>query len=394
MDYYLRNPPRQPKSEIADYLASCGILVPRRFASFREAWDSGQPFILRSEHPDEYAGPSDLLISCEVHQNAVLELLEFLKSSDEQTNENLLFFYGAIVPVAQCMLRNQIDKIESCLWDYQQKRIEAYCRIAGQNPQAFREAGSYSYWQLLEGTNKSLVADSAVASRYHIFSEEGRLFDYSIYDNGRIASAARHDACRELAQRTSAHLGEDMGFYERIRELPRFDRCHCPIVEFQSTDKGNQFLQYHRTRDFQAPTFTLEQSPEPGMVQAYLVRGATPPGGLEINVAFRYTAASPATGPFFWRSGRASWTCEKICCSKRPVQLINVSSIERFADLLATRHMITTMLFKPGISVLINHEALGVTIEEVVRWSCAPFTASLSLKIVSDGRTAYMKRLA
>jgi hypothetical protein len=36
-DYYLVNPPQKPKAEIAKYVESYGILVPKRFDSLKEA---------------------------------------------------------------------------------------------------------------------------------------------------------------------------------------------------------------------------------------------------------------------------------------------------------------------------------------------------------------------
>ncbi len=47
-----------PKKDVADYVESQWILVPKRFKDFKEAMDSGQRFIIRSEHAGEYAGMS------------------------------------------------------------------------------------------------------------------------------------------------------------------------------------------------------------------------------------------------------------------------------------------------------------------------------------------------
>lgn len=70
-DFYLNNPPRQPKREVGDYVEANGILVPRRFVNLDQALSSGKPFIVRSEHPQEYAGVSGLLHSFQVTKEII-----------------------------------------------------------------------------------------------------------------------------------------------------------------------------------------------------------------------------------------------------------------------------------------------------------------------------------
>jgi len=64
-DFYLEHPEelKQPKRDIEDYVESNEILVPQRFDSLKEAKKSGLKIIARSEHPQDYAGISDLLKS-------------------------------------------------------------------------------------------------------------------------------------------------------------------------------------------------------------------------------------------------------------------------------------------------------------------------------------------
>ena len=60
-DWFEVEKPLQPKKAVGDYVASEGILVPRRFETFEEAQFAAQSdtsVIARSEHPDEYSGPS------------------------------------------------------------------------------------------------------------------------------------------------------------------------------------------------------------------------------------------------------------------------------------------------------------------------------------------------
>jgi len=60
-DYYLCNRPKRPKFDIAQYVSSQNILVPRHFSDIDEALDSildRSILILRSEHPQDYDGRS------------------------------------------------------------------------------------------------------------------------------------------------------------------------------------------------------------------------------------------------------------------------------------------------------------------------------------------------
>ena len=55
-DYYLENPPKQPKNEIANYVEQNWILVPKRFPNLEEALkfvENWWEIIIRSEGPHE-----------------------------------------------------------------------------------------------------------------------------------------------------------------------------------------------------------------------------------------------------------------------------------------------------------------------------------------------------
>ena len=52
-----------PKKDVANYVASQWILVPRRFPGLQEAVNSGNTFIIRSESPSEYAWMSGIYTS-------------------------------------------------------------------------------------------------------------------------------------------------------------------------------------------------------------------------------------------------------------------------------------------------------------------------------------------
>lgn len=67
-DYFLANPPAQPKLEIARYVASCGINVPDDiYSESTPALQSNDEIVARSEHPQDYDGYSDMMRSVLFH---------------------------------------------------------------------------------------------------------------------------------------------------------------------------------------------------------------------------------------------------------------------------------------------------------------------------------------
>ena len=61
------------------------------------------------------------------------------------------------------------------------------------------------------------------------------------------------------------------------------------MIEVQTVNDTNYFLQYHRTRDFRPTTFTLERTAETGETEALLVRGSTPEEGIVCDVTVAHS---------------------------------------------------------------------------------------------------------
>ena len=120
-DYYLQNPPQQPKREIAEYVESQGILVPRRFANLQEARASGLPLIARSEHPQDYAGASGIVES-RVITNAVYNRHLRTISSEAELKESIL------------------GELEE---EHMSSAHMQYCRLLGLDVEKFKEEVSF-----------------------------------------------------------------------------------------------------------------------------------------------------------------------------------------------------------------------------------------------------------
>lgn len=255
IDRFLENPPKQPKKTIVEYMGGGGNI----FSSFDEAKSylescPNTVIIVRSEHPQEYAGASGLLKSYTFTKR------EFDNISSQQEFEEKL------------KARSRED-------------VEYYCQLTKQDFNEFYSKISYSYWKKIHGVNRSIVADSAIQNRYHIFtnqSDPSAFPPYLIIENGKIINVNSNDHNQSEVEKLAIQF---INFYEEKRNLQCFVRSHCPIIEFQTDIQGQLHpLQYHRTRNFSPAEFTLDRDLEEGEIEATFVRGATKPEGEVFNV--------------------------------------------------------------------------------------------------------------
>ena len=338
VDYYLEDSTRlqgQPKRTIADYVEQHGVLVPRRFGSLEEARSAEVPVIARSEHTREYQGVSGLLSS-----------LSFLRIPEQLT---------------ELQIKGEMFK----KWETD---INSYCEAFNITPESFMNDVSFSFWEQLRGYNRTIIADSAVQGRYHVttFSETSLVRTYSIIEpQGKVqhfGSSLPSDA---------DNLIELVKLYEQVRNLKRFDPLHCPILEVQTVEGTNYFLQYHRTRDFSPALFSLDRTPETDETIAVFTRGATPPEGV-IN---KIVGGGLSAESYFNLQSLPTWFM-----FTRPS-----FSIDDVLEAAVHSHLRTSFLYKPRVFVVTAKPPLvnGATDKEGV----------ISLQVISDGRKAYVKRV-
>lgn len=366
-DYYTENPEElkdQPKKTIADYVEENRILVPRRFKSLRKAKKSGLHIIIRSEHPQDYDGASGLLWSPDLNED--------LKSKNEK-------------------------KIKKEVVETAQPRISEYCSLLNISEKKFINEISFSYWEIIEGYNRAVIADSAIKGKYHIICEGVSPANYTIFDNGKINSF-----CNKLPSELEEDLPKIIELYEEIRNLDKFDSNHCPIMEFQSSiDNGkvrNFFLQYHRTRDFEPSDFVIERGPEKNEVKSRVVRGKTPPEGINVKAILVYGFESLDCYNNWKLSeqedARMTYTHNRpfseIMSRRRKVNLIDYKSLKHILT-----HFLKSTLFKPELSI-INSKELYTQEEYSLMLKNARETKTnqtIDFHVISDGRKAYIKRI-
>ncbi len=235
---------------------------------------------------------------------------------------------------------------------------------------------SFSYWEKVSGYNRSVIADSSIRGRYHIFSHNEK---ESFYQNYLIVD-----------------------FYESIRCLDKFDPNHCPLLEIQTDLKGNNyFLQYHKCRDFEESSFTLTREKQADEFEAILVRGATSPDGKVLNVTRAYHELETSYQSVSEREAGSFNICDDILFSeimsrRRCVDILPKHSNIVFASPID--HLSKTLLFKAQISIICEQEIL-TKVEQIYGGSLltkayeAGKDFTVPVKIVSDGRKAYLEVL-
>lgn len=288
--------------------------------------------------------------------------------------------------------------VESSLMKTSLPDIQAYCKWTGRDIHEFTRGVSYSYWRHLGGLNRSIVADSAIRNRYHIFSEIPPTYgSYLIVDNGEVVlkrgfiisypnnpTSFSKDDLKNIHRRVIQDWHDVIGFYEKIRNTPGFNPEHCYLVEFQTDQERHHFLQCHRTRDANIATWTLpDHAEEKYMVP--LVRGATlDKNGVVVNIT-EHTLKSlmiRTTAPESEQAGvdaHYNKTFKEIMSRRRGITVIP-QDLGQFAwDISRGSHTSKSILFNPEISVLIPYE-----------YYSSDF-ANVRIKIVSDGRKAYVE---
>jgi len=399
-DFYLEHPEElkgQPKQTIADYVEANGILVPRRFDSLDEARKSKKAIILRSEHTQEYDGASGILDSPSLSST-------YLHASEENPTKNIHFSPGAL---------KSVEDVKNAFFEYEDNsvgsaRYRQYCDFLGISQEKFKHETSFSIWEKLRGHNRSIVADSAVHGRYHITTDragkKGRysfMYNYALVDNGKITQQYVKPLTRELKK----GLENLIQLYESVRNLDRFDTNHCPIIEVQTYNGKNYFLQYHRARDFEPATFVLDRKPRKGEIEAPFVRGATSELGMCCkttlvhagSLRYDFDIHTNEEGSF-----DAHWcrVYTELMARKRKLQIIPMSSEKKLWFSLmkfVVHHDTLTKLFKPQVSMPLDVSLLFSDKEytKLVRRTIKTGQDHhLNLHVVSDGRNAYVKRLS
>lgn len=378
MDYYVQNPDKlegQPKRTIADYVEKKGILVPRRFDSLAEAKRFNGEIFLRSEHVQEYDGASGLLKSFGLSSN----YFDVMGSADVEEVRHRYF--------------EREDGITGT------PAYKQYCKLLGLNEDDFRQQTSFSIWEALSGVNRTVIADSAIPGRYHVMTyqpeKENRLLNYAVVENGELAQ----EFIMPLPEEFRNGLRSLVEVYEQVRNLDRFDPNHCPIMEFQTQNGKNYFLQYHRARDSSPSGFALERGLQDGETEVPFVRGATSEDGINCKVTVHYAGAATwdfdpdiEDGSYDFHHSRVF---PELRARERKVQMTDCKRLDWELMKFVVNHLQRSKMFKPQVSIIHDIEDVmnGENPDDFYKRSEEGRNAYVDLHIVSDGRKAFVKRI-
>lgn len=383
-DYFLANKPLQPKREIAEYVASEWFRIPKVYDNLEEAQESGEDYVVRSEHPWHYTSRDESFESyCIFPENSKnrLRLIQEEKKRQERRRH----------------MPTVLRSFERKYW----KTYEEFYKNAG-----------YSYWKFIEGTNHYIIEDQDVSGRFYIFSdvykkkkkykrilsiiERNEVYSFQGYyrehDTWKYAFFDS-DSIEEISGRCISVWLEEL--YSQIKGLPNFDQSNCPVMEIQEDNEGDfYFLQYHRIKEnngISRPPFILNRSCEEWEEEIKCIRWVTPEA---------------------WRILEFKWWWEEFD------DKINIEWIDNeygFADLLwKWMHFGIERIFKNDIFIedfingLLNKWSWGekftfwdLSWKEVSCYTVAHVVKiisyiqneyfSIPIRLISDGRKAYVK---
>ncbi|NDK19672.1 hypothetical protein GW819_02440 [Candidatus Gracilibacteria bacterium] len=381
-DYYLCNRPKRPKFDIAQYVSSQNILVPRHFSDIDEALDSildRSILILRSEHPQDYDGRSGDLPSWEIHKK---EGEKFEVYSEGQKTSNS----GKNIDTIMLLYSRELKKV---------------CTDIGIDP----EQVSYSVWEYIPGDNYAIVADMGVLGRYHIYEKKqsaGKLY--------KVLDIDKNDKIPSLYQ-------ELISQYEKVRNFERFDPKNCPIMEFQHScniqnEQEIYFLQYLRTRNQNICDWKLDREMELGEIKARFVRGVTPPEGIimpfdteqlrfdvSLNEFCQYPqkhnegyVLSSNTASLSRNNNTLNASIESLVQGYKAICMVIDRATEAVAQgdiwKILQDHTGRSFIHKPEISLAINHDDGKILFPGLNR-----IKEHAYIRVVSDGDNAFLKRV-
>lgn len=403
----------QPKKEINELVK--GVAKPHVYKSPAQAVEAlltgkTDKIIFRSEWSGEFDGISGLFNSHVFTKSQLESWCHFHKIPLDN--------FDLIANQLTAELKSQdIQRVETSL-----KRIEFnYGENLESKIKDFNDAKnnlSYSAWDFVEGTNITVTQDPAIPDRYHFVYQAGSYSNHFITDSaGNIIQKNVYDESK------SKEYGEDhvikslpgmIHMYSQVKTQSPFDPQEAPIIECQLTSDGTPyFLQYHKNRRIQEPTFKLkDRAPGDKMVKASWVRGTTPKEGVVVDVPL--FSGSPLE---FSLSQNEQRTLNnraqefglgtQMSMDHNDYRLratLNTDPQGVFVDLNSRSgasefsHTGITRFFKPELSL--NIDAKNLISKELYSklfdyWydSGIGKNPTLKLRVISDGETAYVEYL-
>ncbi|NTW62157.1 hypothetical protein HGB25_01960 [Candidatus Saccharibacteria bacterium] len=278
-DYFEEFKPDQPKFEVGQYVAENGFSVPlvETVADWQQAFDDGTA-MLRSEMPQDYSGLSGLFSSEVLSESPLLRRTEgFRREVGNLIMRGLRD--GLLDPTEYMMtLRTDLQGLHYSCWEREKlDNIETAMEFGAMDMLEIWRL-SASHWRYVEGTNVSVFADPNVEGRYHFGVRPDNSFIVGhMVDTGEYDKPNPHRAANQGPFFIARPFIE---YYEQIRNLPRFDKTQCPVLELKQDTKGDiHFLQYLKTNQRQQFTEPFDLPDGDDVLRLTCARGITPMSG-------------------------------------------------------------------------------------------------------------------
>ncbi len=390
-------PRHKPKAEAAALVANSGSKIPKIYPTLKDALqnarDSKHGFVIRSEHPDEFDGPSGLLESFFITPEVIKLASSYAKDGVPSNAPKDMTWR-----LAQYLKNVTTEReFEEALIDESKENINNYCERLELDVDTFRRQISYSYWEKLGGYNRTIVADSAIPGRFHLFTNSADLpsayWSYIITDGENVSFPGHQPMPKEI----ETEIPTVIQFYDQIRLLPQFDPKKILLLEFQTVGNENYFLQLHETGSFRPTTFNLNRPPKDGEIEASFVRGATPPTGINVEITVYFVRDGIGEYPLVKRESAIDYTFDlvfsEIMVRRREAQFLELSPEKLSDSAQSTEHAKKSALFKPEISVMLP--LMELFPDEGVKVLFAPHgpPKKIRARVISDGKRAFVKIL-
>lgn len=326
-------PTHRPKHDIGRYVMRHSIPVP--IISTMSEWQDAlmsETAMLRSEHPQDYAGESGLYSS---HRFILTKTYPFDEDGypDEQygiseDGRSRVLHRRYSGPPEATLSLGPIDILSNPLMAERHLGSSAVNAAVSEmlrqglhngmiNPHAYmrwrywdRENESHmldaqsmrykhtvvpdflrvSRWRYVPGNNIRIVRDNVIEGKYYIGGDRAH-HHWEVVDGQDAPDAEAHTKTGYRGTPSSKTLEYTLPtrkiieLYEKVRTLPYFDTTQVPLMEMQYGYDGKiHFLQYLKTGLKLAGTEEFALPSGPNVVTSYDTRGSTSPNGEKVRI--------------------------------------------------------------------------------------------------------------
>lgn len=416
-DQFLIERPLQPKKAMQEYASQNWIITPKQFSSLQDALEIWKEFIIRSEHPQEYAvvswlaesyriKPEDIekykawktpeelfeipITEYEIIDNELSKNSEFLAKDKEDSFDYKRINHrkkeALIIALMARVWYISDQKIFRFLKLLSWRKFIQYAEKLDTDVNDVLSEQSFSISEYIKGINHTVLVDKDISWKYYIVSnwyfdvwEESQTYmdmiiiqDWEIIENWGSFFARKkwtldHNSRQIKDRRVFDHM-KLIEEYEKIRNLDKFDCNHAPIMEFQTWfDEQQYFLQYHKWAESRKKErFILDRELKEWEFESPFFRWVTWPEWLTMDVwTYYFSDETKSWWALTLEDEEASFDFHyddiftQLMIRKRKAQFDSFTNFQWQSMLLCSGHTRIAEVFKPDIYVWIPKEVMN-----------------------------------